>query len=362
MPFYDWFSRLGWPSSYLGKLFLVCFLGVHLPLIALVAYVVATTGLHWGTALPVLAVALIATLAGTGLALAALHGLMAPIRQASEALRAYLADRSVPTLPTEHEDQAGRLLADVQETLTRLDGALDAAHAARDRAVEDHRTKFQAIAKMSHEIRTPLNHIIGFAEIMQHELLGPLGTDRYLGYSADIRTSGSGLLTLLQDVLDLSQVEAGSYTVEAVPVDVYEVTRRAVALNRLPAERMGVRLSTRLQSGLPPIQADPRAVKQMLLHILAVAIGNTPSGQDVMVRLGKEGANLVVEIDHDRAPSRHAADAAIGPGGLGFDQTTPAGLAMILVRSLARLHHGALDLVDTAQGVRRMALRLPVVT
>eukprot|EP00657_Telonema_sp_P-1_P005931 TRINITY_DN23769_c0_g1_i1.p1 TRINITY_DN23769_c0_g1~~TRINITY_DN23769_c0_g1_i1.p1 ORF type:complete len:154 (-),score=50.30 TRINITY_DN23769_c0_g1_i1:74-535(-) len=126
----------------------------------------STSSVSFLDQLDVLLALLIATLLGTGATLVAIYGLLSPVRRAARALNTYLDERKVPALPTSLNDEAGVLLANVQESVTRLDAALDAADTQRTEMERSYREKFEVLSSMSHEIRTPLNHIIGFAEMM----------------------------------------------------------------------------------------------------------------------------------------------------------------------------------------------------
>ena len=366
MWFYSNLSRLKYPRSYLGKILLVSFLGVHVPLIGLVLYIVTSSPLTWDQVLPVLTVTLLATLFGTGMTLAALYALLSPVRAASRAVRDYLANRTIPALPTAASDEAGRLMADVQEGITRLDVALDAAEAARDRADENRREKFELLSQMSHELRTPLNHIIGFSEVMQHEMLGPLGQKTYVGYAGDINASGAALLELIQNVLDLSQIEAGAIESKPEPVDLVAVAAAAVGLKRLTADSRGVGIDLGGEANLPLAAGDLRAIKQTILQLISAAVAKSQTGSVVVVRIGRSGGvlRLVCECQGERlirddVPAAVAqvfeGDVAALNGTSGQDSLSQTGLALALSHSLARLGGGTIRLTNVAEGCRLTA-------
>lgn len=371
---YNYLSELRYPRSYLGKILLVSFLGVHVPLIGLVGYVVLASSLAWPEVLPILIVTLVATLVGTGATLAALYALLSPVRAASKAVRDYLAAKTVPALPTGGADEAGRLMADVQEGITRLDIALDAAHAARLRAEEDRRSKFELLSRMSHELRTPLNHIIGFSEVMQHEMLGPLGGGAYVGYAGDINASGAGLLELTQSMLDLSQIESGGFVLETEAVDVAAVAVHAVALKRMLANQADVRIDLGGQAMLPAIAADPRAIKQIMLQMVSAAIAKAAPGSTVKVALRRAGLAVSVICEssgepliRDDVPAAIAeafeGDAARLPASAGSESLSATGLALALAHSLAKLSGATLTVAntdtDTGTGCR-FAMTFPI--
>ena len=153
----------------------------------------------------------------------------------------------------------------------------------RRRAEQASQAKSDFLAKISHEIRTPLNAIIGFSEVMMEERLGPIDNERYLAYLKDIHASGEHLLALLNDLLDLSKIEAGKLDLTFSAVDLNALTQECVALMQPQANRGRVIVRTSLAPGLPPIQADPRSVRQILLNLLSNSVKFTGAGGQVIV-------------------------------------------------------------------------------
>ncbi len=364
MRFYRFMNGLGWPGSYLGKILLVSFLGVHVPMIGAVLYTVLASELPLVEVQGILIALLVATLLGTGATMASIFALLAPVRAAAKAINHYLSDRRVPALPTRMRDEAGVLMANVQEGVTRLDTALDAARAQRDEANREKQQAFEMLSGMSHELRTPLNHIIGFAEIMSNETLGPLGQEMYRGYANDIGSSGGQLLGVLQSVLELSEIEAGKVEAVHEQVSLRAAVDQAVHLQHMHAQGAGVELS----QGAPVelgVQADPRAVKQMLVGLLGLAIENAPAGGLVGISLQREADRAVVTVaDGGRAwgpddlpPELRgaAASAAGAPNSGGIDSVSPTAVRLAVICSLARLQ-GASVTLDQSHGGRRVML------
>jgi two-component system cell cycle sensor histidine kinase PleC len=199
---------------------------------------------------------------------------------------------------------------------------------------------------MSHELRTPLNAIIGFAEIIQMEMLGPVGTDRYLEYATDIGTSGHHLLNLINDLLDLSKIEAGKLELHESWVEIPATIETCLRLVKERALNHGVELTTEQIGTLPPIWADERAMKQILLNLLTNAVKFTPQGGRVTVR---------ALMDEDQRLRLAVSDTGIGisekdmPKVLeAFGQIDSAmnrkhagtGLGLPLTRRLIELHGG----------------------
>ena len=225
--------------------------------------------------------------------------------------------------------------------------------AEKFRAEGANSAKSEFLANMSHELRTPLNAINGFSEMMVGEMFGPLGDRRYREYSADILASGQHLLALINDILDMSKIEAGKMNLHLEAVDVGDLAEEAVRLMRNRAETAGLIVSVLAQDGLPPIEADYRGLKQVLLNLLSNAIKFTPQGGRVTVRTsradGADGPRVRVSV----------SDTGIGiaPEDLGrlarpFEQIETqhsktqqgTGLGLALTKALVELHGGVLGI------------------
>ena len=139
------------------------------------------------------------------------------------------------------------------------------------------------LAKVSHEVRTPLNSILGFTELMLQERLGPIGNPRYRGYIEDIHQSGLYALSLLNDLLDISKIEAGKFELDFTSVDVPELVEECAASLQPLAKSARILLRTSLAHDLPLVVADPRRLKQILLNLLTNAIKFTKEGGQVIV-------------------------------------------------------------------------------
>jgi signal transduction histidine kinase len=154
------------------------------------------------------------------------------------------------------------------------------------------------LAKVSHEVRTPLNSIIGFAELMLHERFGPIGNTRYKGYAEDIHQSGLYALSLLNDLLDISKIEAGKFELDFTSVDVAEVVESCVDSLQPLAKRTRIVLRTSFADDLPLVLADPRRLRQILLNLLTNAIKFTREGGQVIVSGTMVGRELRLRV-HD---------------------------------------------------------------
>ncbi|MCB1477190.1 MAG: PAS domain-containing sensor histidine kinase [Rhodobiaceae bacterium] len=143
--------------------------------------------------------------------------------------------------------------------------------------------KSEFLAKISHEIRTPLNAIIGFSEVMIEERFGPIGNERYRGYMHDIRTSGDHVLSLINDLLDLSKIEAGHMELDFGSVLLNDVVEQSVAIMQPQANKERILIRTNLTHDLPPVVADQRSMRQVLLNLLSNAVKFTPPGGQIIV-------------------------------------------------------------------------------
>jgi two-component system cell cycle sensor histidine kinase PleC len=207
--------------------------------------------------------------------------------------------------------------------------------------------KSEFLANMSHELRTPLNAINGFSEIMVGEMFGPLGDARYKSYAADILSSGQHLLALINDILDMSKIEAGKMNLRFEMLDIGDVAEDSMRLVRDRAEQIGLTLATDIPSGLPEVEADYRALKQVMLNLLSNAVKFTPRGGTVTVRarMVEGGRQMQVSVaDTGIGISKEDLSRLARP----FEQvegqqaktTQGTGLGLALTKSLVELHQG----------------------
>jgi two-component system cell cycle sensor histidine kinase PleC len=199
---------------------------------------------------------------------------------------------------------------------------------------------------MSHELRTPLNAILGFSEVMKGELLGPLRNGSYKEYAANIHDSGRHLLQLINEVLDLSRIEAGRYELQEAPVSLAAVAEDCLRLLNLRAESKGLQVGLIAGKGLEPLWADERAIRQICLNLLSNAIKFTPRGGRIAIAVADApdgGQTLSVKdtgpgIAQDEIPG---VLQAFGQGSLAHDPGEGGtGLGLPIVQSLATLHGG----------------------
>ena len=184
---------------------------------------------------------------------------------------------------------------------------------ARDAAEEASRAKTEFLANMSHELRTPLNAVIGFADILSGELFGKLSEARYREYARLIHESGKHLLNVVNDILDMSKVEAGKFRLVKEPVDVGALVALSCDIMRHAAEQRSLVLIADVVPGLPALAADRRTCKQMLLNLIANAINSPTRAASCASRRARPKAtsNSASPITALASPSRTCPSSAI---------------------------------------------------
>ena len=239
-----------------------------------------------------------------------------------------------------------------------------ALETARAEAEAQSAGKTRFLANMSHELRTPLNAVLGFSDMMRQGLFGPL-TPKYAEYAASIHEAGGHLLDLINDVLDVSKIEAERYELALEKFDAREVLSAAVALVRVQAADRNVELAAVLPSEPIPVTADRRALKQVALNLLSNAIKFTPSGGSVTVTADAVGPYLEVVVS-DTGVGIAAEDIArlgrpFEQAGGSEQRAQGTGLGLSLVRALAELHGGRMSVDSTLGEGTAVTVRLPVV-
>lgn len=234
--------------------------------------------------------------------------------------------------------------------------------AARDRLAEQNRAlalanraKSDFLARMSHELRTPLNAVIGFAEIMIAELKGPLGAPVYRDYASDIVSSGRHLLNLVNDILDLSRIDADAMPLNETTVDIGSMVRSVMRAGEAIAAEGGVRITCNVPSDIPSVLADERRLRQILLNLVGNAIKFSRPGGLVVVEAGVSGDALVLAVrDNGIGMAKEDIPRAMqpfsqleGPMSRHYDG---AGLGLALARALAERHGADLD-IESQLGV-----------
>lgn len=221
----------------------------------------------------------------------------------------------------------------------------------KERAEAANRAKSEFLANMSHELRTPLNAIIGFSEMIQAGTFGPLGSDRYEEYINDIHTSGNFLLNVINDILDMSKIEAGHFSLDREEIDLCPLINETVRMISLQTDEKNITVETRIEEAMQ-LNADRRAIKQVLINLLSNAVKFTSHNGNITVRARKTGSALFMTIqDTGVGIPKSALKKICQPFEQVENQFTKthsgSGLGLAITRSLAELHGGWLRIRST---------------
>jgi signal transduction histidine kinase len=247
----------------------------------------------------------------------------------------------------------------IDELHDRLEIAQDASRAAEDRA----ENRKNALVAASHEMRTPLNAILGFSEMLESEMFGPLGSERYREYVAVIRESGKYLLNLINDTLDLARVDAGKTDLNLVRVEVLKVILDCVKTMEPLAARSRVGFSVHIYDGVSEIVGDDMRLHQMLLNLLSNAVKFTQAGSEISIEVFRRGRFAALSVS-DSGGGLSAEDMArvLKP----FEQTDAGrkargtGLGLPLTRELALLHGGEMKMESAVDAGTTITILLPI--
>lgn len=235
---------------------------------------------------------------------------------------------------------------------------------AKDSAEQAYAAKSRFLANMSHELRTPLNAIIGFSDMMERQLLGPLGNERYLDYISGIRQSGEHLLDLITDILDMSKIEAGKYELHQETVNIAKIIRLSMHMMEGRAAEGNIKLKAEIQDDDMTLQADRRAIMQVLLNLLSNAVKFTEPGGLITLSCKAEEKNCLIQVtDTGIGIPSHKLHVVMRP----FEQVSSAynrshegsGLGLAITKNLIELHGGTIS-VDSKLGLgTTVTFRLP---
>jgi PAS domain S-box-containing protein len=245
------------------------------------------------------------------------------------------------------------ILVALQDVTARRREA-EALREARDQATDASRSKSEFLANMSHELRTPLNAIIGFSEALERELFGPVGNPRYREYAEDIHDSGVHLLNLINDILDLSKIEAGHFKLHEDEADLAAIVASACRIVRHRAQQAEISIETVLPTPALSLFADERALKQVFINLIsnAVKFSNDRGMVRIEATVRSEGLRIAV-IDHGIGIAEEDIPKALAP----FTQVDGTlsrahegtGLGLPLAKHLTELHGGMLT-IESAPG------------
>ena len=243
-------------------------------------------------------------------------------------------------------DEDSRLRFEVEDLARELEEARDEALRKRFEAETANASKTAFLANMSHELRTPLNAILGFSEIIAKECFGPVGSPRYCEYAGDIHSSGSHLLSLINDLLDVAKIEAGRMEIAAKPLEAQKTLESALKIIAVKARERRQDLVIDVEPDAPQLFADERALKQILINLVSNAVKFTPEGGriSVVAQRARCGNFQIMVEDNGPGIPRDKLDKIFKP----FSQVDNrydrqgggTGLGLALVRGLAELHGG----------------------
>jgi len=247
--------------------------------------------------------------------------------------------------------------------MARRDAALEQVTQALVELDAANRAKRDFMARMSHELRTPLNAIIGFSDMIAGAMLGPL-PPAYQEYGRDINRSGAHLLGMINQVLDITRIEAEQLHPKPEPVDVGAMASEVAAILRPLAEQRGVKLQFDIAASISRLLADPMMLRQMLLNLISNAVKFSPKGEAVLVRALRDEGNILMQVS-DRGPGipKDKLEHLFEPFGSGYSmlsqQASGIGLGLPITKKLIEMHGGRLSIMTGRQNGTTVTLVFP---
>lgn len=285
---------------------------------------------------------------------------LAALAIAAEAYFALLAHRLHSTTLAALEARAEK-----DALIGELEQAKAISDEARFRAESANVAKSRFLAQMSHELRTPLNAILGFSEVMKSEIFGPHAVPVYKDYSADIHNSGVHLLNLINEILDLSRIEAGRYELNEEPVSLVHVVADCHHLLKLRASSRGLTIHEVFEDNMPKLWADERALRQVVLNLLSNAIKFTPQGGDIWLKVGwtASGGQYLTCKDSGTGIAEEEIPIVLASFGQGSNSIKSAeqgaGLGLPIAKNLIDMHGGTFTLKSKLRIGTEVTVTLP---
>lgn len=249
--------------------------------------------------------------------------------------------------------------------IAELEEASAISDEARRRAEAANQAKSRFLATMSHELRTPLNAIMGFSEVMKDEHLGPVGNTVYREYAGNIHDSGSHLLQLINEILDLSRIEAGRYELHEESLRLADIAEDCQRLMKLRAEQKGIQITEDIDPDLPMLWADARALRQICLNLMSNALKFTPRGGRVTLSVLATAHGGQLLSVRDTGPGIPAEEIpkvmqTFGQGSLAHQNAEGGtGLGLPIVKSLIELHGGSFTLTSELRKGTEATIEIP---
>ncbi len=232
------------------------------------------------------------------------------------------------------------------DLIAELEVAKSMSDEARRRAEEANMAKSRFLASMSHELRTPLNAILGFSEVMSSEVLGPMPNPTYREYAGDIHRSGEHLLNLINEILDLSRIEAGRYDLNEETLSLLEVAEDCIGMVQLRARAKSISIKHAFENEMPHVWADEKSIRQVILNLLSNAVKFTQQGGEISVKVGwTAGGGQYVSIK-DNGPGIPEEEipvvlSAFGQGSIAIKSAEQGtGLGLPIVQAILAKHDG----------------------
>jgi len=252
--------------------------------------------------------------------------------------------------------------AEREGLIAELETTKGMSEEARHRAEEANLAKSRFLATMSHELRTPLNAILGFSEVMKSEVLGPMENETYKGYVTDIHNSGNHLLNVINEILDLSRIEAGRQDLHEEALRLSYVVEEAAHMVKLKAQQKNITLVSNFESNMPMIWADEKAIRQIALNLLSNALKFTPNGGTVSIAVGWTSTGGQYLAITDTGPGIPEEEIPIvlssfGQGSIAIKSAERgSGLGLPIVQALMDMHDGKFELTSKLrQGTKVLA-------
>jgi two-component system, cell cycle sensor histidine kinase PleC len=233
------------------------------------------------------------------------------------------------------------------DLIAELEVANSMSDEARRRAEEANLAKSRFLASMSHELRTPLNAILGFSEVMATEVMGPLNNPTYKEYVQDIHASGQHLLDLINEILDLSRIEAGRYQLNEESIQLVDITEDCIGMVQLRARAKNIQIHDQFEPDMPSLWADEKAIRQVILNLLSNAVKFTPQGGEVVVKAGWTASGGQYVSIKDNGPGIPEDEipvvlSAFGQGSIAIKSAEQGtGLGLPIVQALLHKHDGS---------------------
>jgi len=257
-----------------------------------------------------------------------------------------------------------RMEADYRKRMDTLMAELEAAHRAKQQALTLAQTRTDFLTQMSHELRTPLNAILGFSEMMTTQTAGPMENQRYLEYAEIIHSSGVHVLSLVNDLLDLSKLDAGKLELQVEQVEILKIIIDCVRLVGAQATREHIGISVHVFDGVDRLCGDSRRLRQMLLNLLSNALKFTPVGGEVTIDVFRRGEDVAIAVS-DNGIGIRAEDIpkVLEPFGQVESEMSHkhpgTGLGLPLTKELAELHGGSLTMESSVDIGTTVTILLP---